>query len=127
MKNVVLMKQVPDTEDGHSLDLSTGLLERQNVELIPDEINERSLDVALSYKDSHKGTEVVVLSMGPDAAGKAIRKSLQVGADSAVHITDPALAGADALRTTPPIWYRLERTNHECIRSLRPGPNHRPG
>ncbi|MEV7132159.1 electron transfer flavoprotein subunit beta/FixA family protein [Arthrobacter sp. NPDC093128] len=115
MKIVVLMKQVPDTDEGLSLDLSTGLLERQNGELMPDEINERSLDVALSYKDSHKGTEVVVLSMGPDAAGKAVRKGLQVGADSAVHISDPALSGADALRTAAVLAAALNTMDFDIV------------
>lgn len=115
MKIVVLMKQVPDTEEGLSLDLSTGLLERQNGELVPDEINERSLDVALSYKDSHTGTDVVVLSMGPDAAGKALRKGLQVGADSAVHIADPALSGADALRTATVLAAALNTMSFDLV------------
>lgn len=99
MKIIVLVKQVPDTETERRLDPVSGILDREAGEAVADEINERALEVALSYKDSHKGTEVVVLSMGPDEAKKALRKSLQMGADSAVHIVDPALAGADAVQT----------------------------
>lgn len=40
-----------------TLDITAGLLERENTELIPDEINERVLAVALSYKNSHEDTE----------------------------------------------------------------------
>ena len=99
MKIVVLVKQVPDTEDERKLDLTTGILDREAGESVADEINERALEVALAYKDSNKGTEVVVLSMGPDEAKKALRKGLQMGADSAVHVVDASLAGADAVQT----------------------------
>jgi electron transfer flavoprotein beta subunit len=95
MKIIVLVKQVPDTEWARKLDPATGLLDRLTGENVADEINERALEVALRYKDSHKGTEVVVLSMGPESTTKALRKSLSMGADSAVHILDDALAGSD--------------------------------
>jgi electron transfer flavoprotein beta subunit len=115
MKIVVLIKQVPDTDEGMGLDVSTGLLERQKNELIPDEINERALAVALSYKDAHKDTEVVVLSMGPDAAGKALQKGLQCGADSAIHITDPELSGSDALRTATVLAAALKTMSFDLV------------
>ena len=37
--------------------------------------------------------------MGPDRATEAIRKALSMGADEAVHLTDEALAGSDAVGT----------------------------
>lgn len=100
MKIIVLVKQVPDTEEERKLDLTSGGLDREAGENIADEINERALEVALSYKDSHKGTEVVVLSMGPDSATKSLRKVLSMGADSAIHVLDDALAGADVQWTS---------------------------
>ena len=100
MKIVVLVKQVPDTGEERKLDLSTGWLDRGASDAIADEINERALEVALQHKDSDKKTEVVVLSMGPADANQAIRKALSMGADSAVHVVDDALAGADVVRTT---------------------------
>ena len=35
--------------------------------------------------------------MGPDRATEAIRKALSMGADKAVHLSDEALAGSDAV------------------------------
>jgi len=115
MKIVVLVKHVPDTDVGLNLDHSSGLLDRESGDLVPDEINERALSVALSYKDDHKHTEVVVLSMGPDAAGKSARKGLQCGADSAIHITDPELSGADALRTATVLAAALKTVNFDLV------------
>ncbi|WP_125609892.1 electron transfer flavoprotein subunit beta/FixA family protein [Specibacter cremeus] len=99
MKIAVLVKQVPDTDEERRLDPASGLLDRLAGENVADEINERALEVALSHKDSHKGTEVVVISLGPESVTKALRKVLSMGADSAVHVLDEALAGADAGRT----------------------------
>ena len=38
--------------------------------------------------------------MGPERATEAIRKALSMGADEAIHISDEALAGSDALATS---------------------------
>src|SRR6185436_11114695 len=38
-------------------------------------------------------------TMGPDRATDAIRKALSMGADKAVHLSDDALAGSDAVST----------------------------
>ena len=40
-----------------------------------------------------------MLTMGPDRATDAIRKALSMGADKAVHLSDEALAGSDAVAT----------------------------
>jgi electron transfer flavoprotein beta subunit len=98
MKIVVLMKQVPDTDEERRLDPATGLLDRAAGESVADEINERAVEVALRYKDAHKGTEVVVLSMGPETVTQVLRKALSMGADSAIHVMDDALAGSDMVR-----------------------------
>lgn len=96
MKIIVLVKQVPDTDEERRLDRASGALDRGTGENVADEITERALEVALRYKDAHKETEVVVLSMGPGSVTKALRKSLSMGADSAIHVQDDALSGADA-------------------------------
>ena len=95
MKIIVLVKQVPDTWGERKLNDTTGWVERDSRDAVVDEINERALEVALAYKDGVKDTEVVVLSMGPASATEALRKGLAMGADSAVHVLDDSLAGAD--------------------------------
>lgn len=95
MKIVVLVKEVPDTYGDRTLSLETGLAERRQPEAVLDEISERSLEVALSYADSHADTEVVVLTMAPESATATVRKALAMGAGAAVHVVDEALVGAD--------------------------------
>src|SRR6202023_69039 len=52
----------------------------------------------MQLKEAHGG-EVILVSMGPERAKDAIRKGLSMGADRGILITDPQLAGADALLT----------------------------
>ncbi|MFE4082559.1 electron transfer flavoprotein subunit beta/FixA family protein [Paenarthrobacter sp. YIM B13468] len=99
MKIVVLTKQVPDTWSDRKIDLESGMLDRGASEAVPDEINERALENALRLKDSREDTEIVVLAMGPEDAGKTLRKLLSMGADSAVLVSDGALAGSDMVQT----------------------------
>ncbi|MGX1163723.1 electron transfer flavoprotein beta subunit [Arthrobacter sp. SLBN-100] len=115
MKIIVLVKQVPDTEEERKLDASTGRLDRAASESVADEINERALEVALRHKDSNKGSEVVVLTMGPASATQALRKALSMGADSAVHVEDDRLDGADIARTAAVLAAALRRTGFDLV------------
>jgi electron transfer flavoprotein beta subunit len=99
MKIIVLVKQVPDTAEERRLNPATGRADRDASERVADEINERALEVALRWKDADKKTNVVVLTMGPADATQALRKALSMGADSAVHVVDDGLEGADIVRT----------------------------
>ncbi|HLU56616.1 MAG TPA: electron transfer flavoprotein subunit beta/FixA family protein [Pseudonocardia sp.] len=98
MNIVVLVKQVPDTYSERKL-RADGTLDRDATDAVIDEINERAVEAALQLKEAHDGSEVTVLSMGPDRATDAIRKALSMGADKAVHLSDDALAGSDAVQT----------------------------
>lgn len=97
MNIVVLIKQVPDTYSERKLN-ADGVLDRDASDAVLDEINERAVEAALQLKEA-EGGEVTVLTMGPDRATDAIRKALSMGADKAVHLTDDALAGSDAVST----------------------------
>ncbi|WP_214402108.1 electron transfer flavoprotein subunit beta/FixA family protein [Pseudonocardia lacus] len=99
MNIVVLVKQVPDTYSERKLDASDGRLDRDATDAVLDEINERAVEAALQIKEANGGSEVTVVTMGPDRATEAIRKALSMGADKAVHLTDGALAGSDAVST----------------------------
>jgi electron transfer flavoprotein beta subunit len=98
MNIVVLVKQVPDTYSERTLADSDHTLDRASTEAVIDEINERSVEAALQLKEADGG-EVTVVCMGPDRATDAIRKALSMGADKAVHLSDEALHGSDAVQT----------------------------
>ena len=98
MKIVVLVKQVPDTWGERRMDASSGRLDRAGSDAVIDEIDERALEIALRYQEAH-GAEVVALTLGPASASVTLRKALALGADSALHVQDDRLAGADIAQT----------------------------
>jgi len=98
MNIVVLVKQVPDTWAERRLTDSDKTLDRASVDAVINELDEYAVEEALRLKEAHGG-EVTVLTMGPARATETIRKALSMGADKAVHVTDEALHGADAIQT----------------------------
>lgn len=99
---VVLVKYVPDTQFDRHLTGANHRLDRD--ESILSELDEYALEAALALSDERGGAKagntVTALTLGPDAAAAAIKKSLQIGATSGVHVSDPALAGSDAQATS---------------------------
>jgi electron transfer flavoprotein beta subunit len=96
---VVTVKQVPDTWAEKKLDPSDMTTDRKSVDNVMNEMDEYGVEEALRIKEAHGG-EVTILTMGPEKAVEAIRKALSMGADKAVHLTDEALHGSDAIQTS---------------------------
>ena len=103
MKIVVCVKYVPDAQSDRHFgpDLTT---ERADVDGLLSELDEYAVEEALVVADALAATgerpEVVVLTVGPPEAADAIKKSLQMGVDSGVHVSDPAIHGSDAPATS---------------------------
>ncbi|MDA8371971.1 MAG: electron transfer flavoprotein subunit beta/FixA family protein [Nocardiopsaceae bacterium] len=98
MNIVVLVKQVPDTATERKLSSDDNTLDRAASDGVINELDEYAIEEALLLREKHGG-EVTVLTMGPDQATDSIRKALSMGADKAVHLSDEALHGSDALQT----------------------------
>jgi electron transfer flavoprotein beta subunit len=101
MNIVVCVKYVPDaTADRHFE--SDNTVDRAGVPGLLSELDEYAVEQALQLKEKREGEEVEVtaLTVGPEDAAEAIKKSLQMGADKGVHVVDDAIAGSDALATS---------------------------
>ena len=101
LKIVVLAKQVPDTRNvGKDAMTPEGTVNRAALPAIfnPEDLN--ALEQALRLKESHPGTTVHLLTMGPPRATEIIREGLYRGTDGGVLLTDRAFAGADTLATS---------------------------
>lgn len=115
MKIVVLVKEVPDTYGDRLLNLETGLADRGASDAVIDEICERALEVALAHADDHEGTEISVLTLGPESATASIRKSLAMGAAAATHIVDDGLVGADLGLTAEALAAALKKQGFDLV------------
>ncbi len=100
MKIAVCVKQVPDTWAEKKLKDGSGILDRESVEGVMNELDEYAVEEALKITEADGGGEVVVVSMGPERAGEAVRKALSMGADSGIHLVDDGLVGSDSVATS---------------------------
>jgi electron transfer flavoprotein beta subunit len=102
MNIVVCVKYVPDaTADRHFESDKT--VDREGVDGLLSELDEYAVEQALQIKeksDSPEDTQVIALCVGPEKGVDAVRKALQMGADSGVHVVDDAIAGSDAVATS---------------------------
>lgn len=100
-KIVVLIKQVPDTQNvGPDAMNSDGTVNRSALPAIFNPEDLKALEMALQVKEMYPGSEVTVLTMGPERASAIIRDSLSRGADRGIIISDARFAGSDTLATS---------------------------
>jgi len=99
MKIVVCVKHVPDSQEERRFTPGDSTTDRADVPGLLSELDEYAVEAALKLKESGGG-EVIVLTMGPEGAVEAVRKALQIGADSGVHVQDGTLRGSDAPATS---------------------------
>ena len=95
---VACVKQVPDTTQV-KIDPVTGTLIREGVPFIVNPFDTQALEESLRLKDKY-GFHVAVISMGPPNTEVTLRKTLALGADEAVLLSDRAFGGADTLATS---------------------------
>ena len=114
MKIVVCVKQVPDTEAEKRLDPDTLTVDRDHSNPVLNEMDEFAIEEALKLVEAHGG-EVTVLTMGPEGADAAVRKALSMGADAGIHLSDPALAGSDAIATSLALAAALATTEYDLV------------
>ncbi len=98
MHVIVCVKQIPDPALPGELDPSTNTLKREG-KLILDESDSYGVEMALQLVTAAGEGEVSLVSMAPNDEVSGLRTALAMGAARAVLVSDPALAGADALTT----------------------------
>ncbi|MFZ0891639.1 MAG: FAD-binding protein [Thermoplasmata archaeon] len=112
MDFAVLIKVVPDVEKMR-FDSERKTMVRDGIELFINPFDQRAVRVALDAR--RPGERVTVLSMGPPAAETALQEILALGADRALLVSDPRLAGSDTLVTARVLARALERTGHDVV------------
>ena len=96
MRIVVTVKHVPNPQSERRIE--NGHLVRGEEDTLND-LDENAIEAALSAKNAVPEAEIIAITMGPEGAKKALLRALQMGADRAYHLCDPALAGSDVTVT----------------------------
>jgi electron transfer flavoprotein beta subunit len=114
MKIAVCVKAVPDAATGRRLDPATGRLDRSG-DLALSDFDLHPVEEALRLRDAAGEGEVVIVSLGPAGAADAMRKTLAMGADRSVLVTDDEFIGADLVTTAHALAGALERERPDLV------------
>jgi electron transfer flavoprotein beta subunit len=96
VKICVLVKSVPEAGVTKRINPSTGRLDRGG-ETRDNPFDTHAIEAAMQLREGGALSidEIVAVTMGPEAAVRALRKAVSLGADRSIHLSDEALAGSD--------------------------------
>ncbi|MPZ62369.1 MAG: electron transfer flavoprotein subunit beta [Propionibacteriales bacterium] len=114
MNIVVCVKHVPDATAERTFNDADSTVDRTGVDGLLSELDEYAVEEALKTTESSEG-EVTVLTVGPEQAGDAVRKGLQMGADKGVHVVDDAIHGSDAVATSLVLAEAIKKIDHDLV------------
>lgn len=114
MKIVVPVKHVPEPTAAwrYAEDLT---LDRAHVDGRLSELDEYAVEQAVTLVESGLPATITYLTMGPAKAVDGLRKALAMGGDDAVHVSDEALHGSDALATSLVLARAIERIGFDLV------------
>jgi electron transfer flavoprotein beta subunit len=121
VKIVATVKLVPDTNAEKRIDPATKRLVRTGVETVLNPYDEYAVEAALQLKEKLSAanpadtTTVTLFAMAPEANKEVLRKALAMGADDAVLLTDPGLAGSDVWATSYAIAAGLKKIGFDLV------------
>ncbi len=99
MKILVCIKQVPDTESDFKIVPEGTGYEEDNLVFRANRYDEYALEEAVRIRERFEDTEITALTVGPARADAAVRRGLEFGAETGVHILSPEKRRLDALET----------------------------
>jgi electron transfer flavoprotein beta subunit len=108
MNVIVCVKQIPDPASPGELDPATNTLKRDG-KLILDESDSYGVEMALQLVATAGDGEVSIVSMAPNGEMSGMRTALAMGAAKGVLVSDPELAGSDALTTAKIVAAAVQR------------------
>jgi electron transfer flavoprotein beta subunit len=116
LKIAVCVKEVPDATAAKRIDPATKRLDRSGEQAL-NPFDSHAIEEALRLKEGPAGadSEVVVVCMGRDGAMRTLHKALSLGADKAVLVTDPSLAGADINLTAKVLAAAVQREQPDLV------------
>jgi electron transfer flavoprotein beta subunit len=114
MNVVVCVKQIPDPTAPSRLDPNTNTLVREG-KLILDESDSFGVEMGLQLATQAGGGDVTLVSMAPNGETSGLRTALAMGAAKAILVSDPALAGSDALGSAKVLAAAIKRAEPDLI------------
>jgi electron transfer flavoprotein beta subunit len=105
------MKETPSTEVNKTLGADLRLV-RNPADTIQNPFDEYTIEEGIRQQEQHGG-ETILLTMSPNTTDTAVRRTLAMGVDRAVIVSDPALAGSDAIATGRVLAAALQKIGYD--------------
>jgi electron transfer flavoprotein beta subunit len=113
VKIAVCLKRVPDTTTSIVIAPDGKSIVEAGVKFVPNPYDEYAIEEAIKLRDAAGAGEVVVVSLGSDAAQETIRAALAVGADRGVLLQ--AAAGSDGFEVARALAAELKDGGYDLI------------
>ncbi|MGH7774245.1 MAG: electron transfer flavoprotein subunit beta/FixA family protein [Candidatus Binatia bacterium] len=114
MNIIVCAKVIPASSVTIEIDPVTKCIVRKGVTHELDPAAASAVEEGLRLVEKHGGT-VTVVTMGISDATIGIRNALAMGANSAIHILDEAVAGSDALGTAKLLAAAIKKESFDLV------------
>lgn len=86
MKIAVCIKRVPDMDVRFRIGADNVSVDEAGLKFDLNDFDAWAVEAALKLKDKNAGSEVTVISLGPDVVQETIRKALSMGADRGIQL-----------------------------------------
>jgi electron transfer flavoprotein beta subunit len=86
LKIAVCVKRVPDMDVRFRIGADNASVDEAGLKFDLNDFDAWGIEAALRLRDANAGSEVTVISLGPDIVQETIRKSLSMGADRGIQL-----------------------------------------
>ena len=116
MKIAVCVKEVPDPSSTRRIDPGSKRLDRTGDGVLNPH-DAHALEEAARLKEGAAGAdaEIIAIAMAPEGGMRTLHKALSLGADRALLISDPSLAGADIVTTARVLAAACKREGADLV------------
>ena len=110
MNIIIPIKQVPETSNV-KMDEKTGTIIRKGIESIINPLDLYAIEVGIQLKEKYGGT-VMVITMGPPSAEKALKEAIAMGCDDGILVSGREFAGSDTWATSHVLANAIKKMGH---------------
>lgn len=115
MNIFVFVKQVPDTEARIKIDSARTDINTEDVTFTDSPFDEFAVEQALLIAEANEGSNVTVVTIGPERAKQILRDNLAKGVHEAVHIESDEYGNYDSLTTAKIIAAFLKDKEYDLV------------
>jgi len=115
MNIIVCVKRVPETSEAEiAIDKSGKSIRTEDLVYDINEWDNYAVEEAVRIKESRGGT-ITVVTLGPSESQDTLRRSLAMGADEALHLSDPAFFNGDPYATARALHAALKNKPFDLL------------